>query len=302
LNITSSLQGQELKSGNPLYDLYTLTYSGLGSSFYIPALNQTDNTLLNKTIAFKIVGSTSVFLAGLGQPTTQPPIKVDGVSETFIGRSSSFILKGTGTIGEYTTHPYQEYSTTDQLTLKSNLDTDANTEFTGIRFLNTNTDAGLIRVETDRPHNNSAMRFYTRSSNNLIMPLEITSSVNAINPYLVNGVNICSIGYNQTWQTPTRAVNTWYQNTTGRPINVMASFTGNNDANESRFVLELSTTNTAPITTFSGIYADVAFTANDSNQFTLKGIIPSSGQVYYRIVKLLGGNTSWGLIYWSELR
>jgi hypothetical protein len=64
------------------------------------------------------------------------------------------------------------------------------------------------------------MRFYTRSSNNIILPLEITSSLNAINPYLVNGVNICSIGYNQTWQTLTgsRAVNVWYQNTTGRRV------------------------------------------------------------------------------------
>jgi hypothetical protein len=143
------------------------------------------------------------------------------------------------------------------------------------------------------------MRFYTRSSNNIILPLEITSSVNAINPYLVNGVNICSIGYNQTWQTLTgsRAVNVWYQNTTGRPISVNVNVVGNNDANTSTFGLEVSTTNSS-----SGIYADRDYTANDSNEFTLRGIIPSISQTWYRVAIISGNNTAWGLNYWSELR
>ena len=61
-----------------------------------------------------------------------------------------------------------------------------NSEFTGIRFENTNIEAGLITVETNRPHDNSVMRFYTRVSNNIISPLEIRENIIANNSIVCN--------------------------------------------------------------------------------------------------------------------
>jgi hypothetical protein len=185
INVTST-QTIEIKSGNPLYEVYTLTYNGLGSTFRLPYLTQSDTTLVNKTIAFKISGSTQVFLTSLLLTGSFTTIKVDGVNyvSTTLTKSSSFILRGTATVGEYTTHPYEDYSNTDQLTIRSNWDTSANSEFTGIRFLNTNTDSGFIRVEIDREHTNATMQFYVRSSGALYLPLEMNSYITAHQPII----------------------------------------------------------------------------------------------------------------------
>ena len=185
LNVSSS-QTIDIKSGNALYDRYTLTYTGLGTEFRLPYLTQTDTTLQNKTIAFKITGSTEVILSPLPLTGSFTTIRVDGVDyvSTVLRKSSSFILKGGGTIGEYTTHDYQEYTSTDQLTIKTNLGTDANSEFTGIRFLNTNTNAGYLRVETNLEHTNSTMIFKVRQSNSIVTPLEINNFITAYKPII----------------------------------------------------------------------------------------------------------------------
>lgn len=202
-NVTSS-QTIEIKSGNPLFDLYTLTYNGTGTQFMLPYNGQSDTTLQNKTVAFKITGGTQVFLTGLPLVGSFTTIIVDGVNyvSTILTKSSSFILKGTGTIGSYTTHPFQEYFNTDQLTLKSSLGTDANTEFTGIRFLNTTSDAGFIRTTTNRTKTSSTMSFQVRQSNIIANAFEIGDTINAFEPIIrsawSSGELINTQIYNQT--------------------------------------------------------------------------------------------------------
>lgn len=115
--------------------------------------------------------------------------------------------------------------------------------------------------------------------------------------YYLNGGDITSIGCNQTWYdlTSSRAKETYYSNGTGRPIQVSASFDGNNNNNTSRFALEVKN-----IDTNATVYINVAFTSFDSNQFTVSGIIPPGME--YRVTKYSGLNTGWVLVYWSELK
>jgi len=188
----NSTQLIDIKSGNPLYEQYTLTYNGLGSEIRIPYITQSDTTLQNKTLAFKITGSTQVFLEPLPLVGAFTTINVDGVNyvSTAYTISSSVILKGTGTIGYYTTSPYQEYISEDQLTVASNLYTDANDEFAGIRFAGSGTELGFIRVDTNRTKSDANMTFYVRQANTITTPLTINNTILANIPILCNGGTI----------------------------------------------------------------------------------------------------------------
>jgi len=287
----------------------------LTSNLFLPYIGMTiTNVMVNRIVQFRFPIRTSYQPSVNLKAAGTYNINIDGVqynASNPLNKNTSFALIGTETIGYYITTTFTDLSTiTDfpQLTLKSNLGTTISKEFTGITFLNTNTTAGSIQVETDFKHTNSSMTFYTRNSDNMIIPLKIDNSgivigttFNSVNPYLVNNTDICSIGYNQTWQnlTSSRPKNQWHQNTTGRPIQVMIAIVNNNNLNRSRFVLEVSTSQAA-----SGIYISMGYTANDSNEFVLSGIIPSSGQVWYRVIEnpSPAPNTVWSIDYWAELR
>lgn len=91
-----------------------------------------------------------------------------------------------------------------------------------------------------------------------------------------------SIGVNQTWQTPTRVVNTVYQNTTGKPIqvyvNIATSTTDNN-------IMQISSDNITWISVGARSSSALA---------TSYFIVPNNN--YYKF------NTTGTITTWSELR
>jgi hypothetical protein len=93
------------------------------------------------------------------------------------------------------------------------------------------------------------------------------------------------LGFGQTWQDVrlSRAVNIAYQNTTGRPIQVLI---GTNTGSASP-VLEISLNNSTWVAVFV-----LSTTGGLNRNFTL--IIPNN--YYYRI------NGSAGIVSWTELR
>ncbi|MBM4253743.1 MAG: hypothetical protein FJ146_17380 [Deltaproteobacteria bacterium] len=103
-----------------------------------------------------------------------------------------------------------------------------------------------------------------------------------------------ALGQGQNWQdvTGSRAINTSYQNTTGRPIMVLIS-TNNNAGTYSYYNLKVSIDNStwvtiAEIDTYSG-----------NNSHPVSVIIPSGN--YYKFVQTSGSSTSY-ISRWAELR
>lgn len=92
-----------------------------------------------------------------------------------------------------------------------------------------------------------------------------------------------SIGVGQTWQNvrPSRAVNTTYQNTTGRPIMVAIVSGGSNET----IRVSSDNTNWVVVGVSGNYYAGSA------------GFVVPAGH-YYRV----DGNPYGGIPHWSELR
>jgi hypothetical protein len=89
------------------------------------------------------------------------------------------------------------------------------------------------------------------------------------------------LGFGQTWQSPSRAASTVYQNTTGRPIQILASTRGTGG-----IYWQVSSDNS---TWFNAVYA-----TSGGNFHGVTLIIPNNN--YYRI------NGAVTIDVWTELR
>ena len=101
------------------------------------------------------------------------------------------------------------------------------------------------------------------------------------------------VGVGQTWSAQARTVNTSYQNSTSRPIQVNVSIVGNDSASDTTFKLEVSINNTA--------WVEVARTRTgnfDNTGGSMSAIIPA-GHYYKWTVS--GPNTGYSAII-AELR
>ena len=101
-----------------------------------------------------------------------------------------------------------------------------------------------------------------------------------------------AIGYNQTWQnvTGSRALNTTYTNSTGKPIFIVVSVIGAGSSNAT----------SVTITIGSVVFGTTQYTANNSFSPSISGIIPN-GTSYIVTATGNGGGTP-TLGSWSELR
>jgi hypothetical protein len=96
-----------------------------------------------------------------------------------------------------------------------------------------------------------------------------------------------ALGFNQTWQQPTRGASVTYTNSTGKPITVVIS-------------LQSGTVNGQVYLTIAGVIVSYAAWSHNlgsiSSGVTLVGIVPP-GQSYELTII-----STWTLSYWSELR
>ncbi len=126
----------------------------------------------------------------------------------------------------------------------------------------------------------------TGTTESLVSPSKVNAAVNALAP---------TIGASsQTWQSPSRSINTVYQNTTGRPIMVSYGISGNNNAAETRWTLF-----TGPTSNPTGEAARASTYNVHDHSGNTSAIVPVDH--YYKIQKVTGNNTS-GVLYWFELR
>tara|TARA_R100000951_G_scaffold115327_1_gene123064 strand:- start:95 stop:796 length:702 start_codon:yes stop_codon:yes gene_type:complete len=126
----------------------------------------------------------------------------------------------------------------------------------------------------------------TGTTESLVSPAKVKAAIEAL---------ALSIGASsQTWQTPSRSVNTVYQNNTGRPIMVSYGINNNNFAGETRWTLFTGpTSNPDGEATRASTWNLHNYSGNSS------GIVPTDH--YYKIQKVIGSNTA-GVLYWFELR
>lgn len=191
-----------LFGGSTIYDYFICADNTC--VFYVPFTGDSDTSMVNKTIYIDLSNVDGVNF--WGQAGTNPII-VNGVSNVVFGFPTNYgpglstpylKVEGSSTIGTYTiTWFFWELPTTsDQLIIKSNYGinpTASSTEFTGIKFENSNTDAGFIRVDTSVNHNDSNMSFQVRQGNSITNPLTLNSTIianvpiNANNDILING-------------------------------------------------------------------------------------------------------------------
>ena len=170
----SSVSTITVATGSTIYDFYNINATTV---FKLPPQLSTDTSMVGKMISFNINQSviTAVYLQNNGGTN----ILINGTTYTNFSTTTSFRLFGTSTVGVYTTNTYfpppSSIATTDQLILKSNIGNF--TEFTGIKFLNTTSDAGFIRTESDTYHSNSNMSFSVRQSDTIVDALDIGSTV-----------------------------------------------------------------------------------------------------------------------------
>ena len=172
----SSVSTITVATGSTIYDFYNINATTI---FKLPPQGSTDTFMVGKTMSFNINQTfiTAVYLQNNGGTN----ISINGTTYTNFSTTTSFKLTGTSTVGVYTTSSYiappSTTDPTDQLILKSNMGNNY-TEFTGIKFLNTASDAGFIRTESDVAHTNSTMSFSVRQSDTIVDALDIGSTVN----------------------------------------------------------------------------------------------------------------------------
>jgi len=104
-----------------------------------------------------------------------------------------------------------------------------------------------------------------------------------------NGLN-AGIGVNQTWTNPSKTLNTVYQNTTGKPILVQVTTTG--DRCQTRLIVGVTSSPTTVISLF------LQDTGTNTIKNTVSGIIPPN---YYYKVDPTGGSNTGSLLNWAEL-
>jgi len=109
------------------------------------------------------------------------------------------------------------------------------------------------------------------------------------NTGVLSGVTFPSLGVGQTWQSPSRATNTWYQNTSGNPISVSLSCECHADQTGSYFDMGVST----------GSYVTMTSTTKGADFYNTGNIIPNGW--YYRHRPTDGGNPP-TIDAWLELR
>ena len=121
----------------------------------------------------------------------------------------------------------------------------------------------------------------TGTIESLVSPAKVAASATEV-------VADYALGVGQTWQnlTASRAINTIYQNTTGRPIQVNISAFG---AGGNATYLQVSTASNMS----NSIELDVM--VDNNFRFGLNGLIPNSS--YYRAYTINGG-----INLWNELR
>jgi hypothetical protein len=182
-----------------IYEKYNLTYNG-AVEIWLSYTGSGNTNLQNKLIHFNLSANTTVKIKPkqhLNYTSTDSTCIINGITYTdyagtpnppytSLNLSSSFGLSCSSTIGTYNTMTFDLLTNTDQLTLKSSLGTDANSEFMGIRFLGTNTECGFIRVDTNKAHTDANMSFTILQSSSLITPLVINSNINAYRPIIRN--------------------------------------------------------------------------------------------------------------------
>ena len=132
------------------------------------------------------------------------------------------------------------------------------------------------------------------SANNLVQ-LDANAKLPAVDGSALTGVS--SIGVGQSWTdvTSSRAKDTEYQNTTGKPIMISVTFTTAFTAIGQISVSSSSGSGFVVIASADGgdYYTG---TAQTSHQTNISLIIPNN--IYY---KLTGNNTTLALVAWAEL-
>ena len=121
----------------------------------------------------------------------------------------------------------------------------------------------------------------TGTTESLVSPAKVAASATEV-------VENYAIGVDQTWQdlTTSRALNTTYQNTTGRPISIGVSATVSNSSTMSLLV--------SPNADMSSSVT-VSRTYDVNGPVTVSGIIPKN--IYYKVTV-----TAASSLYWAELR
>lgn len=116
----------------------------------------------------------------------------------------------------------------------------------------------------------------TGTTESLVSPAKVAAAVSALAP--------AGLGQGQTWQalTASRATNTSYQNTTGKPIMVNVAY-----GTSSTAYLQVSTNNSSWVT--------VSNTFTSGNHPAQSVIVPNTH--YYRL-----SGTGVGILNWAELR
>lgn len=161
----------------------------------------------------------------------------------------------------------------------------------------TRVSAGKIAVEGDALIRASDTG---TSGANKVLKLDGSGNLPALNATNLTGTAnalVAGIGVGQTWQdvTGSRAMNTSYQNTTGKPIGVTIYGQLNNNVNKSNFALQVSVDNSTWVSAGIGSTQD-----GDNNVENLFSIVPNN--YYYKYIRLSGSNSSHSLYYWAELR
>lgn len=128
----------------------------------------------------------------------------------------------------------------------------------------------------------------TGTTESLVSPAKVAAAV-------TSSSQSSSLGSaSQTWQSPSRSVNSVYQNTTGRPIMVSYGVNDNNFAGETRWTLF-----TGPTSSPAGEAARASTWNVHNYSGNSSAIVPVDH--YYKIQKVTGSNTA-GALYWFELR
>ena len=236
-------------------------------SIQLPSLVNTETVMLNKVL-YVSFSSPNLYLDGIGG------INVNGSSSGRFPYNSSngttLRIVGGSSTGNYTvTQPYTFPSVgqLSQLTLRSNVGTQLNTEFTGIKFANTDVSAGFITTETNVLRNNSSMTFQVLNNNSLVSALTLSGN---------------NVGVGIT--TPTQALD----------VNGSARIRSNLDVSGSTLMgNNLTLINDSANLTLSGSTPTFNLTQTGSRA-NIKGILDVSGATFLGSTLNVASNTTMG--------